>query len=202
MENQHRQILGYREMTKNEIALMNTIQNMGKGIEGLCNMLTHRHDVEPRWVDIGIQHFQQGLMALTRAVAKPTTFLLLIFALSGCISPHKEASGTYIKTAHTEYRSLLGTNNSFAQLQRCDGPKKSVLFYLEGDFTNCQTLPLEESLAWQHGYSQGQGGQILSGAMNAGAVGAIAATTAGGNAAANAAVTITNTVAPKGRGRH
>lgn len=124
--------------------------------------------------------------------------VLLVLFVGGCVSPYQESAGTYIKTAHTEFRSPFGTNDSFSKLQRCEGPDRKVLFYLEDDFKNCVDLTLEEKLAWDHGYSQGQGGQIVSGAMNAGAVGAIAASHAGGNAAA----TVTNTiVTPRPYGR-
>jgi hypothetical protein len=103
-----------------------------------------------------------------------------LILLVGCVSPHKESNGKYIKPAFTEERSPFGTNFAFGRLERCDGPQKKVLFYLSGDFTNCQWLSMEEQIAWQHGYSQGQGGQILEGVMNAGALGALAATKAGG----------------------
>ncbi len=128
----------------------------------------------------------------------------MVVVLSGCISPHKEASGTYIKTQHTEFRSPFGTNDSFAKPQRCKGPEYVVLFYLEADFKDCKDLPAEELYAWQHGYSQGQGGQIVEGAMNAGALGALAATRAGGNAAASAGVVAIQSMtvaAPKGHRR-
>lgn len=76
-------------------------------------------------------------------------------AVSGCVSPHKEASGKYVKAAHLEARSPFGTNDSFAKLQRCDGPSRAVLFYLEADFSNCEDLSASERSAWEHGYSQG-----------------------------------------------
>lgn len=88
--------------------------------------------------------------------------LALTLVAAGCVSPHQEGPGVYIKTAHTEFRSLFGTNNSFAKLERCDGPTRAVLFYLEGDFANCRDLTPEEEWRWHHGYSQGQGGQIVN----------------------------------------
>lgn len=130
--------------------------------------------------------------------------LVMLLALVGCVSPHKEASGTYIKTAHTEFRSPFGTNDSFAKLQRCKGPEYMVLFYTEGDFHDCKDLPLEEVYAWQHGYSQGQGGQVVEGLMNAGALGAVAATRAGGNATASAgavAIQSMSVTVPRGHRR-
>jgi len=74
MENQHRQIKGYRELNPEEIALMNNIKALGVPIHDVVNLLKGRESVDQRWVAIGTTHLQEGLMALTRAVAKPTFF--------------------------------------------------------------------------------------------------------------------------------
>ena len=50
MENQHRQIKGYRELSKEEIDLMNRIKETGEQLGTLCNELVARlntdHDVK------------------------------------------------------------------------------------------------------------------------------------------------------------
>jgi hypothetical protein len=74
MENQHREIKGYRELGAEEIALMNVIKMKGAELGELVASLRAVPDVDPRWVSIGATHLQEGLMALTRAVAKPTFF--------------------------------------------------------------------------------------------------------------------------------
>jgi len=74
MENQHREIKGYRELNAEEIALMNEIKAYGVELGALVEKLRVRGGVDPRWVSIGETHLQQGLMALTRSVAKPTFF--------------------------------------------------------------------------------------------------------------------------------
>jgi len=194
MENQHRQISGYRELNVDEIAAMNEVKALGESVGEVIEKLQDDPSIDGRWLSIARTQLQQGFMALTRAIAKPTTFAVAAVLLAGCVSPYKEAAGTYIKTAHTEFRSPFGTNDSFAKLQRCQGPTYVVLFYTEGDFTECRDLPVEEAFLWQHGYSQGQGGQILEGAMNAGALGALAATKAGGSAAASASAVAVQSV--------
>ena len=73
MENQHREIKGYRELDENEIALMNTVKEYGAGLEAMIDSL-EANDVDKRWVAIGRTHLQQGLMALTRSIAKPDFF--------------------------------------------------------------------------------------------------------------------------------
>ena len=97
MENQHRKITGYRELSQEEIDLMNRIK--AKGVEllelqyELDQMLRTQADqkslnaaantsdyaefdrfmsAEPlRWADIGKTDIQTGIMALVRAVAQP-----------------------------------------------------------------------------------------------------------------------------------
>ncbi|QWL64897.1 DUF7681 family protein [Aeromonas jandaei] len=98
MENQHRQIKGYRELSQQEIDLMNSIKAKGAemlALHGhLVEMLQHDSDekrraalksapgtdeelnrfmnAEPlRWAAIGKTDIQTGVMALVRAVAQP-----------------------------------------------------------------------------------------------------------------------------------
>jgi hypothetical protein len=74
MENQHRQISGYRELSEGEIGTMNRIKSFGPPLEEMVEALRTISEVDQRWVAIGATHLQQGLMALTRAVAKPDFF--------------------------------------------------------------------------------------------------------------------------------
>lgn len=88
MENQHRQIKGYRELSQEEIDLMNEIKQKGIELGDLVLQLENYNrpiDGAPsydnvlkrdalRWVAIGRTQLQQGLMALTRSVAKPEFF--------------------------------------------------------------------------------------------------------------------------------
>jgi hypothetical protein len=74
MENQHRQIKGYRELSQHEIDLMNEIKAMGDKLGSLVDQLKREPELNQRWVSIGATDLQTGLMALTRAVARPTTF--------------------------------------------------------------------------------------------------------------------------------
>lgn len=74
MENQHRQIKGYRELSQEEIELMNTIKTKGVELGELVAKLRATEGLDQRWVSIGATDMQTGLMALTRGVAKPTFF--------------------------------------------------------------------------------------------------------------------------------
>ena len=74
MENQHRKISGYRELTEHEIALMNQIKKHGEALGDLVEQLRTTTGLDQRWVSIWATDLQKGLMALTRGVAQPTTF--------------------------------------------------------------------------------------------------------------------------------
>lgn len=74
MENQHRKIKGYRELSQEEIDLMNEIKTIGVALGELVGKLRKNDDLDQRWVSIGATDMQTGLMALTRSVAKPEFF--------------------------------------------------------------------------------------------------------------------------------
>lgn len=92
MENQHRKINGYRELSQAEIDMMNRIKAKGAELLALQDELRTRLDryysscvadadfdeqarfnaAEPlRWAAIGKTDIQTGIMALVRAVAQP-----------------------------------------------------------------------------------------------------------------------------------
>lgn len=74
MDNQHRQIKGYRELSQAEIDLMNDIKTKGAELGELVAKLRATEGLDQRWVSIGATDLQTGLMALTRGVAQPTFF--------------------------------------------------------------------------------------------------------------------------------
>ena len=95
MENQHRKIKGYRELSQTEIDLMNQIKTKGVELQHLFDQesahiniqiidatnagnneeLNRIDNAEPRrWLSIARTHFQEGSMAATRAIAQPEFF--------------------------------------------------------------------------------------------------------------------------------
>lgn len=74
MENQHRQIKGYRELSQAEIDLMNEVKTKGIELGSLVDKLKAADGTDKRWVSIGATDLQTGLMALTRSIAKPEFF--------------------------------------------------------------------------------------------------------------------------------
>lgn len=95
MDNQHRKISGYRELTQPELDLINKIKAKGAELEALLGEL-HMHvgaqtidalnrddkdeqarldAAQPtRWLAIARTDFQTGLAAAVRSVAQPTGF--------------------------------------------------------------------------------------------------------------------------------
>lgn len=86
-------IIGYRQLSEDEQLLINEIKELGEKLKSKCSEIeshlrTQRQMSEinaaereridatnpGRWLSIAKTDFQTGLMALTRAVAQPTTF--------------------------------------------------------------------------------------------------------------------------------
>ena len=74
MENQHRQIKGYRELSPEDIKLMNEVKEKGAELGELIEKLNMMPETDKRWLEIGKTNIQQGLMAVTRAITTPNFF--------------------------------------------------------------------------------------------------------------------------------
>lgn len=74
MENQHRLIKGYRDLSAEEIGLMNEIKAQAEEVGVLVAKVSQLREADKRWAAIGQTDLQKGFMALTRAVARPVTF--------------------------------------------------------------------------------------------------------------------------------
>ena len=73
MSQQHH-IKGYRELSDSEISMINSIKEEACAVSVLVENLRSLPGVDQRWVSIAKTDLQTGFMALTRAVAQPTTF--------------------------------------------------------------------------------------------------------------------------------
>ena len=93
MENQHEKITGYRDLTQDEIDLMNegkalaercgeyiaklrryVPQNMSGPAGGEADAFKPGATLDQRWINIGATDLQRGFMAVIRGIARPTTF--------------------------------------------------------------------------------------------------------------------------------
>ena len=74
MDNQHRQIKGYRELSQDEIDAMNRVKSQAAEVGALLDDLASVEGVDPRWLAIARTDLQKGFMSATRAIAKPDFF--------------------------------------------------------------------------------------------------------------------------------
>lgn len=81
MDNQHKLIKGYRDLSAEEIALMNEAKAFGERLGELCGRLeaaefaqTSDQVPDKRSLALAKTNLQQGMMWLVRSIAKPTTF--------------------------------------------------------------------------------------------------------------------------------
>lgn len=79
VDNQHKQIKGYRDLSTEEIATMNEIKTKAEECGQLCARLKMMAQPSERPLDVGLvergtNHLQEGFMLLVRSVAQPTTF--------------------------------------------------------------------------------------------------------------------------------
>jgi predicted site-specific integrase-resolvase len=74
MKNQHEKIKGYRDLTQDEIDLMNQIKEKAAEVGELIEEIESDLNVDRRWSAIAKTELQQGFMALTRSIAKPESF--------------------------------------------------------------------------------------------------------------------------------
>lgn len=88
MDNQHKKIKGYRDLSQEEIDMMNEVKEKGVELGELIDKVNAfngssndegldesvRRSSAFRWSAIARTDLQTGLMALTRAIAKPGFF--------------------------------------------------------------------------------------------------------------------------------
>ena len=88
MENQHRKIKEYRELSQEEIDLMNSIKKKGEELDLLVGKIDEWNRVEAengnidlilesesqKWTETAKTTLQLGIMTLIRSVAKPESF--------------------------------------------------------------------------------------------------------------------------------
>ncbi len=74
MDNQHKQIKGYRDLSQEEIDLMNEAKSLAVQVGDLVAKIQATPLTDKRWASIGQTDLQKGFMSLSRAVAQPTTF--------------------------------------------------------------------------------------------------------------------------------
>jgi hypothetical protein len=74
MKDQHTKIKGYRDLTQEEINLMNEAKVLAEQVGTLVDKIESTDGIDKRWAAIGKTDLQKGFMSLIRSVAQPTTF--------------------------------------------------------------------------------------------------------------------------------
>lgn len=74
MDNQHKKITGYRDLSQEEIDLMNEGKRLAEMCGDFIEKLESNPETDKRCSSLGKTNLQQGFMWAIRSVAKPTTF--------------------------------------------------------------------------------------------------------------------------------
>ncbi len=74
MDNQHKKISGYRDLSQAEIDAMNAVKAEASRVGILIEELEQNDKLDQRWVSIAKEDLQKGFMAAVRSIAQPTTF--------------------------------------------------------------------------------------------------------------------------------
>lgn len=74
MDNQHKKIAGYRDLSEEEIDLMNEGKRLAEMCRQFIEHLESDDSTDKRNVALGKTNLQQGFMWAIRSIAQPTTF--------------------------------------------------------------------------------------------------------------------------------
>lgn len=74
MKDQHTLIKGYRDLSAEEIALMNEVKAKAAEVGELMDKLRARGELNQRWISTGITDLQKGFMCVIRGIAQPGGF--------------------------------------------------------------------------------------------------------------------------------
>lgn len=124
---------------------------------------------------------------------------LLPLLLVGCASYNDIGNGRFDVTKTTEVRSPFGTNMGFARVENCEGVKEHPQD-ISIQFVDCH--PMTD---WVPMSSQGQGGIIASGLLQAGGLvglGALMPHQGGATSSSSAVQSQSLSVAPAKGGHH
>ena len=74
IDNQHKLIKGYRDLTEVEIGAMNDCKQIAVEVGILVDKVMGMDENDKQWSSIAKTQLQQGFMALIRSIARPETF--------------------------------------------------------------------------------------------------------------------------------
>lgn len=74
MQNQHKKIKGYRDLTQSEIDLMNEGKELAEKVGAYVGKLQKQDGLDQRFIATGKTDLQKGFMCVVRGIAQPETF--------------------------------------------------------------------------------------------------------------------------------
>lgn len=74
MDNQHKQIKGYRDLSQEEIDAMNKSKALANQVGDFIQELEKNGYVDKRWLAIAKTDLQKAFMSLRRSIKKPNHF--------------------------------------------------------------------------------------------------------------------------------
>ncbi len=74
MDNQHKQIKGYRDLSQAEINAMNEGKELAAQVGAWIDKLQVEQGLDQRSIALGKTNLQQGFMWAIRGIAQPTSF--------------------------------------------------------------------------------------------------------------------------------
>lgn len=73
-QDEQTKISGYRRLSEEELAFINSVKASGNSIGALIETMEQDPNLDQRWVSIAKTDLQRGFMALIRSIAKPEGF--------------------------------------------------------------------------------------------------------------------------------
>lgn len=71
MDNQHKKITGYRDLTQEEINAMNGVKHLEGQFNGMIDFLKATPGIDQRQVALAATHAEEAFMHAVRAIAQP-----------------------------------------------------------------------------------------------------------------------------------
>jgi hypothetical protein len=93
MDNQHKQISGYRDLTQEEIDGMNAVKHQEKQFNGLIDFLKTVPGIDQRQVALAATHGEDAFMHAVRAIAKPERLVSTFIPARRALHPGAELAG-------------------------------------------------------------------------------------------------------------
>ena len=74
MDNQHKKITGYRDLSQEEIDAMNKSKELASQVGDFIDELEKNGYIDKHWLAIAKTDLQKAFMSLTRSIARPNSF--------------------------------------------------------------------------------------------------------------------------------